>query len=180
MPGFSGRGKVASHRGIRRKQKIVVRAAVVGVLGLLLEHADHRVGNSLDVEVGAHRRLSAEQLLARGIAQDDDATTFGFILLGDQPAFAEPQRAKALERGPHSYDFAVCRIELADLRNRAPQFRADVLHQIAFVADQPGVVDGQGDFAPRRQASDLGTGPSAPDDDQVLAQRLHALSSGPR
>ena len=64
---------------------------------------------------------------------------------------------------------------MADFGNGAPQFRADVLDQIALVADQFGIVHVELNLAPRRASADLRAGASAPHNDQILAQSLHVL-----
>ena len=138
-------------------------------MGLLFEDADHRIGNALDLEVGADGRFSAEQLFAGGIAQYHNAARLGLILLRDQPAVAERQRSKTLEGWPDTHNFTVGGVELAYLRNRASQFRADLLDQIAFIPDDLSVIDCQRDFASCCQTAHLRASPSAPDDDQVLA-----------
>ena len=66
-------------------------------------------------------------------------------------------------------------VVLADFGDRAPQLRADVLDQVAFVADQFGVVHVEMNFASGGSSPDLRARAAAPDDDQILAQRFHVL-----
>ena len=76
---------------------------------------------------------------------------------------------------PHAYDTAVGRVELANFRYAATQLGAYILDLITLVTDQARILDGEADFATRGQPTHLGTGASAPDNHQVLAQSLHPL-----
>ena len=58
--GLLRRRKIASHCRIGSVKIIVIRPAVIGVLLLLLQHANHSIGNSLDGECSAHGGLSTE------------------------------------------------------------------------------------------------------------------------
>jgi len=162
-------GEITGHGRIGSEQEVIIRAAIVGILRLLFEHTDYSVGNALNLQIRTHGGFAAEQLLAGGIAEDNHAAAFCLIFFRHQPAFAEVQRTKILERWPHSHDFAVCGVELADLGNRASQLRAHILYEVALVADQTSVVHRQRDFASRCQPADLRTGSSTPDDDQILS-----------
>src|SRR5664279_3189627 len=67
------------------------------------------------------------------------------------------------------------RVELAGLRHRALQFGADGPDEIALFLDEAGVVDVEDNQAASGESADLRAGAASPDDDQVLAQRLHVL-----
>ena len=107
--------------------------------------------------------------------QYDHASRFRFVVIGHEPAFGENQRAKILIRRPYSRDLPGGGVELADLGHRALQLRAYRFHEVALVADEPGVVDAESDLPTGGETSDLRTGAPSPDDDQVLTQCFHPL-----
>ena len=102
-------------------------------------------------------------------------TGLALVVLRDQPAFAKVQSAKVLIRWPHSHHPSTGGVELAYFGNGAPQFRTHILYGVALVANELRVIHIQLDFASGGPAAHLGTGPAAPGDHQVFAQRLHVL-----
>src|SRR5207253_1271973 len=171
----SRRRKIAGDGRIRRKQVVIVRTVVVGVLFLFFENTYRRIGDALYRDGRAHSRLSGEELPSRGISQNDDAAPIAFILIGNKPSFPQQQGTEILVSGPQPHHPAIGRVELADFGNRAPQFRAHILHVVALIPNEACIVDGERNLTTRSKSANLGTGASAPHDHQVFAQRLHVF-----
>src|SRR5581483_2242654 len=96
-----------------------------------------------------------------------------FVVLVDESAFGKDERTKVLIGRPDSGDLAIGRIELADFGDGALKLRADGLHEVALFADEARVIDAEGDGTSSGKTSDLRTGATAPDDDEVFPEGLH-------
>ena len=81
------RREIARHRGIRREQVVVVRAAVIGVLLFLLQNADHGIRNALHQHGRADRGLPGKQLPVGFRSQQHHAPALALVVFGDQAAF---------------------------------------------------------------------------------------------
>src|SRR5258708_723486 len=171
-----GRGReVARHSGIRSEQVIVVRAAIVRVLFFLLQDSDDRVRHALDQHCRTNRGLAGEELPVGFGAENEYTATVALIIVGNQAAFGNLKRAEVLVRRPNANHSAVGGVVLTDLGDSAAQFRANVLDRVTLVPNQDGVVDVEFNFAAGSASADLRTSASAPQDDEILAQRLHVL-----
>src|SRR5581483_8203516 len=136
-----GRRKVASYRGIGGEQEVVVRTAVIRILLFLLKHSDDGVGHALDRKRGADCRLPGVELPAGRMSENDDSPSMALVIVGNKASLTEQQRPEILIRRPHSDHPAAGGIEFAYLRDGAPQLRAHVLDEIAFISNQPRVVN---------------------------------------
>src|SRR5579862_951671 len=172
---FGGRWKISRDRGIRREQIVIVGPVVIGILFFLLQNSDYEVGNTLYQHTGANRRLPGKQLTIGFRPQQQHAPALTLIVLGNQSAFGNLQRAEILVGGPHSNYATTSQIVLADFGNRPPQFRADVLYQVALIVNQVSVVDAQVNLPAGCPTANLRTGTPAPHDDEILPESLHVL-----
>ena len=107
VPGSASRARqVARHRGERHEDLVVVGPAVVAVLVLLADLADHGVRQAVQRDRLAEDVALAEQLLGHVEADDGDARHLLLVLPGEVAAVFELDGA----------DVLILRLDAGDLR----------------------------------------------------------------
>jgi len=154
---------------------VVGAGAVAAVLLLTGEDADDGIGVASDADGLSDDGFSGKELGVGLVAENDDAGTVGFVLLGHEAALLDGEGPEVLVLGPGSADGAVGGVPLADLVDGADDLRRDVFDERGKLLDGLGVFDLEGDVAACGVASEGHAGFAAEQDGDVGADGLHLL-----